>query len=294
MADHVARGLGADWLNAWLAAIGVTVLVPDVALAWTDDPVPRACFSLPDGTDLAALVADALPTVDDIEAMALAGLPQGISRDAFGPAAARARAGGDGSLAVLVTDLAETDGPSLQKGSFNVGAEGKASLDRRLADCCRHLDTDDERAAQVAATFEGRGRRAQVNGLGFDYRRLAGPTPMETDKLADPVAEVLAFHGTLLFPARGDGRRLRQRGWLDGRRHRFVWPTWRDPLDRWAIDGLLDLTYAALAPNGSLVLAGRRPLRRLARWGVTGLYGLVPFAKAGNSVTKGYASERLA
>lgn len=294
MADHVARGLGADWLNAWLAAIGVTVLVPDITLRWTDDPVPRARFSVAEGADLAAIVAGTLPTVDDVEAMAFAGLRQAVSRNDFGTAAARARISGDDSLAVLVTDLAETEGQGLFKGNFNVGAEGKASLDRRLADCCRNLGTGDECAAQVAATIEGRGRRAAVNGLGFDYRRLAGPTPMETDKWADPVAEVLAFHGTLMFPARGDGRRLRQRGWLESRRHRFVWPTWRDPLDRWAIDSMLDLTYAALAPNGSLALARRRPLRRVEGWGVTGLYGLVPFAKAGNAVTKGYASERLA
>lgn len=30
MAEGLAPGLTADWLNAWLAAIGVTVLVPEV------------------------------------------------------------------------------------------------------------------------------------------------------------------------------------------------------------------------------------------------------------------------
>ena len=32
---HEAPGLPADWLNGWLAAIGVTVLIPGARLRWT-------------------------------------------------------------------------------------------------------------------------------------------------------------------------------------------------------------------------------------------------------------------
>jgi len=49
MGDLLAPGLTADWLNAWLAAIGVTVLVPGIRLGWSADPLPVAHFDIPVG-----------------------------------------------------------------------------------------------------------------------------------------------------------------------------------------------------------------------------------------------------
>lgn len=293
MVHHIARGLPADWLNAWLAAIGVTVLVSDARLGWTDDPVPRARFSVPDGHDLATLIANALPTTTRIEEMAFAGLNQSVSPDDYHDAAQRARESSDDTLAVVVTDLAgSASGEALVKGNFNVGMEGKESLDRRLLRCRRDLPDGEALTRLAADTLDGRGRRTNANGLGFDYRRLAGPVPEEALRTADPLIECLCFFGTTLFHTRGNGHRLHQRGWPDRatRRHGFLWPTWRPALDRWAIDGLLDLAYAAFK-NG----AGRPTrLADLGHWGLNGLYGSVPFEKAGRSVTKGYAAERLA
>ena len=62
---HEAPGLPADWLNGWLAAIGVTVLIPGARLCWTDDGVPSAVFETDEPVDLAKVVADALPTLRD-------------------------------------------------------------------------------------------------------------------------------------------------------------------------------------------------------------------------------------
>lgn len=296
MAELVALGLAADWLNAWLAAVGVTVLVPDVRLSWTDDPVPRARFTAPDGCDVAAAIAEALPSADDVRSMAFDGPKQWMSHDDYRRCADRARILHDDSLAVLATDLAEPAEKGLATGELNVGVPKGITLSSRVASCADAASTGGgDKRARVAATLEGRGERVVNNGLGFDYRRLAGPILGETKNLVDPVVELLCFHGTLLFPTRGDGRRVRQRGWTVARtRHRFVWPTWSGPLDRWGVDALLDLTYEAVTPNGSLRENGTDGLRRLAAWGVTGLYGLVPFAKYGSATTSGYAAERIA
>jgi hypothetical protein len=63
------------------------------------------------------------------------------------------------------------------------------------------------------------------------------------DVYADPVVELLTFAALLLFPVRGNGRRIRQRLWTDNstRRGAFQWIAWRPALDRWGIDALLDL-----------------------------------------------------
>lgn len=292
MTSHVARGLPADWLNAWLAAIGVTVIVADARVSWSDDPVPRARFSIP-SADLAAAVAEALPTAEAIEAMAFAGLKQSVTAEDYREAAQQARIAGDDTLSVLVTDLARDPArDTLAKGNFNVGVEGAQSLDRRVLACRKALPSGDALVDLVAGTFDGRVRRIKTNGLGFDYRRIAGPFRQEAEMTADPLIECLGFFGTLLLPVRGTGVTIQQRGWFarSNRRHAFRWPAWRPDLDRWAIDALLDLVYARQGGNG------RDPAldAYLERLGVTAVYGSVPFAKVGDAVTVGYASERLA
>ena len=70
---HETPGLPADWLNGWLAAIGVTVLVPGTRLCWTDDGVPSAVLETEQPVDLPKVVAEALPTCADCAYVPLCG-----------------------------------------------------------------------------------------------------------------------------------------------------------------------------------------------------------------------------
>lgn len=305
MQHYVARGLPADWLNAWLAAIGITVLVPEARLGWTDDYVPKAVLSWPGDDDLPNLIATHLPSVDDLEQLTIAGLPQNIERDQYREAAARARQDHDLSLGVITTDLGtQPQKNTLPNGPFNVGAPRGETVFRRLRACRRALDNGASLGEQVTDVLNGRGRRVKLNGLGFDYRRIAAPVAGEADKLVDPVVECLCYHGLLLHPMGGDGTNQRQRGWFGSPRRRrgFVWPSWKPELDRWSIDALLDVIYgdtARMAATSGAPRTSLAPQLKLpAAWrrlGAAGLYGHVPFRQTGASdATRGYATERLA
>jgi len=294
MAEFVARGLAADWLNAWLAAIGVGVLLPDVRLGWTGDPVPRARFSFPGGLPLAERIAESLPTVDQLEELVIADLPQNVPADEFSRAAELARERLDLSLALVATDIRGLDKrkETLPTGPFNPGVPHGETLFTRLRACRQGLDGIGDLSALVDASLTGRGRRVKANGLGFDYRRIAASVPGEAPKWVDPVVECLCFFGLFLHPLSGDGRVPRQRGWTGPRRSTFRWPVWENPLDRWAIDALLDIAYADLAMPSSSIVPLPSSWRRLS---VSALYGAVPFQRTGSSdPTRGYASERLA
>src|ERR1700682_3493744 len=114
MGDHecAAPGLTADWLNAWLAGIGVTVLVPQARLSWSADPRPIACFHAPEAQDLVAEVAQVLPDVDALGGLAIARVlpghvefPRTVSEAAYADRARVAREQNDFSLGATVTDL---------------------------------------------------------------------------------------------------------------------------------------------------------------------------------------------
>ena len=60
MMEMICRGLRADWLNGWLAAVGATVLAPTLRLRWTLDGSPRAVLSLEEA-EPAELLAAAWP-----------------------------------------------------------------------------------------------------------------------------------------------------------------------------------------------------------------------------------------
>ena len=60
MAEVKCPGLPAFWLNAWLAAVGATVLVPRIRLRWTGDRTPVAVLSSEDG-DPVELLASSWP-----------------------------------------------------------------------------------------------------------------------------------------------------------------------------------------------------------------------------------------
>jgi hypothetical protein len=289
MDETLAPGLTADWLNAWLAAIGVTVLVPGIRLGWTADPLPVARFDAPLG-DVVAGVAGALPSLDDLGhlsiARALPGhaeLPRTVGLAAYRERAQVSRERGDLSLGVTVTDLQDPIRPNgLPHSPFDPPVPQGRTLFQRLCDC--RLKVGDRAADLVAATFEGHGLRVQGNGLGFDSRRFAAGVQPEAGVMVNPVVECLAFFGLALFPVRGNGFSYRTRGWGKASKEAgFDWVAWSPLLDRWAIDSLLD----------QLSLAGR-DRGRLNRLGILARFESVPFSPVGSAdTTRAYASRRV-
>lgn len=288
-------GLAADWLNGWLAALGITVLIPEAHLKWVRSPVPFASFKFTG--DLAASVAASLPSLDEIDELSIARrhrassfeMGRNVSDELFRDRAVWARARADLSLDVTVTDLASEE-KSLAHCPLDPPAPKGLTLHERLRSTYRLLDADVP--SMVRASLEGRGRRKEGNGLGFDHRRFPAGANPSTQPFIDPVVELLAFSGMALLPLRGDGRsgRARQRGWTDAPSHRlaFTWPTWHMYLDRWAIDALLDRFWAL----------GSQRSKRLGdsgrRFGVTAAYGTIARRpKSTSDVSRGYASERI-
>ena len=253
MVRDLAPGLPADWINAWLAAVGVTVLLPTVRLGWSQARIPVALFEHSHEGGLAGALANALP-----EPGALADLFPGAALgrrariDQFSAAAARARALRDPSLAIALTDLARPD-PALDTvGASAFYASGPGTIGpllERVRRCRERLEADPEGAIDLS--LRGVGSRTDVNGLGFDYRRIAiGDLDGRAGGIfVDPVVETLAFFGLAMFPVRGDGRRQRTRGWVPpkqkGQAESLRWPAWAQCIDRWAVDALLGVVFAA-------------------------------------------------
>ena len=251
MVIHEAPGLAADWLNGWLAAIGVTMLIPGARLRWADDGVPFAVFEMDEAGDLAEAVASALPTAETLACSAIArtleeadhGFARNVTLAAYRERAAVERRNGGGILAASVSDLsADLNPDSLDHGAFDPPAPRGETLWSRATKCAQALEGSSI-AERVRETFSGRGRREALNGLGFDARRLPAGMHAARDVYADPVVELLAFTAMSLFPTRGNGQRVRQRLWTDNSNKvgAFRWIAWRPALDCWGIDALLDL-----------------------------------------------------
>lgn len=298
-----APGLTADWLNAWLAAIGVTVLVEGARLRWSGARRPVAIVDV--GTrDLAVTVAAALPAMAYVGRLAIASpngeFPRNVTTARFGAAAAKARSdANDFSLAVSVTDLVSSEKllADLPHSEFDPPAPRGETLWTRLEACRTALPSDQTGVAEaVRATLAGRAERKKLNGLGFDARRLVAGDPTGSDSFVDPMVEFLAFFGLSLVTVRGDGRRRGlTRGWRAIRapsaspkpkapRAQFVWPVWSQPLDRWGIDALLTFAW-------------RRSVKAWTQpgFGITAAFQAVPYRKplGSNDVTRGYASREL-
>lgn len=283
-------GLRGDWLHGWLAAVGAVVRCPSMRLSWTDGP--RSVAVLHGEDDVAASIAAALPDEAELSSMAiardlrvddgetgaaLASMPRKVTFPIFRERAALARQRDDPSLAASVSDLGDDD--EVAHSPFDPPVPRGLTLHDRLGACMKALPEGRQAAAAVHQSLTGVARRVDGNGLGFDYLRL--PASAEGGELRiDPVVEVLAFFGLTLFSVRGDGRRVRARGWTASatRRRAFSWPLWRDALDRWAVDALLDRWYA-------------EP-KRAARYGVTSAYQTVPYIPQGSADTRrAYTSE---
>lgn len=305
MREEGAPGLPADWLNGWLAALGVVVLVRTVRLSWTSDPTPIARFTSEDDDSIADQVAHALPDLEALETLAIARMHPGAADEmkrnvdlrTYRERARLSRANsqgpiGDFSLSLSVTDLVhdpkwKKDEENLPHSPFDPPAPRGVTLFERLRGC--RVEIENEKggvSAAVSRSLAGDGRRIASNGLGFDARRLVSgvQSRFEGKVFTDPVVELLCFYGLSLFPLRGNGRRERTRGWSapSSRRGSFTWPTWSPELDAWGIDALLDRFHGE---------AHFAPLRRI---GVTGAFQSVPYQRKGEmDQTRAYASEPL-
>lgn len=285
MGNRTCPGLPANWLNAWLAAIGATVVEPNLTLAWTDDPVPLAVLGVPGDDDPAERIRAALPAVADLESCPIArhltGHPElawNVDHDTWRDRAELARRSPAGwMLSAVYTDLTwdrTARAHVIGRGQFATPMPGR---DNTIHDRLRKL-LPEAATADMAASLAGTARRVANNGLGFDVGRV-GSLADDTTMTVDPVIELLAFHALALFPVRGDGRSdARQRGWTAGRGQPggFRWPTWNAPLDAPAIDALLDW-----GPD------------QADRLGVTGWWHTMPYGSRGTSdVTRAYGATR--
>ncbi len=290
--EVTAPGLTGDYLNAWLAALGVTVLVDGTALRWTDDRIPEAVLTPPDGVDLEEAVAGALPDVERIDRLAIANghdrrFPRNVDVGQYTAAANAARSGRDFSLAASVTDLVRQPADrTLPHSPFDPPAPRGETLWSRLRACRQELDRSGPLTAAVRDTLNGAGARVSLNGLGFDFRRIPAGSQAGHGPRVDPMLECLAFHGLALLPVRGSGdARAWTRGWDGARRSgsRFCWPIWSPALDRWAVDALLGALFA----------------REVATWrdldlGVTAVYEARRFKRTGDmDQTYGFASRAV-
>ena len=297
-------GLTAGWLNAWLAAIGITRLLPEARLSWAGRATPTAAISGVQGL-LAERLARALPSVIDLDGLLIARhrpdapeFPRTVPAEAFKARAALARATpGDWSLAATVTDLV-SDEPTAH-GPFDPTMPRGITLAERVRTCRERLPDGAALVEGIAATLAGQGERVQTNGLGFDVTRAAAGVYGSADVMVDPIIECLAFVGIQLFPVRGQRQKsARQRGFVTVARQRrsLRWPTWEQPLDLWGIDALLDQVWAALSrvPLDADVRTRPATIRRLRLLGVTSLHGSVYQQERGGADSyRAYGGERL-
>ncbi len=258
MTEMLCPGLPGWWVNAWLAAVGTTVLDDRIRLRWATDGSPVAVLSAEAGDPVdtlveswpdAGLLAD-LPIAEDWRGAAR--LQRKVCVEAFTARARAARRHKHAwTLSSTMTDLCVDEQGEVAHAPFDpAGPRTIKWLHHRLLKVHGHVDGS---AARLSESLTGRADRVKDNGLGFDQTRL-GSLSDASHKWVDPVVEVLAFFGLALLPVRGRGvdKRLdgradiaaRQRGWQQaaGREEppSFHWPAWSQPLDSDGIDALMD------------------------------------------------------
>lgn len=313
MAERECQGLPADWLNAWLAAVGATVLSDAIQLRWTTDTIPVAVLSVVGDDDpLDALVA-AWPGDERLNAMPIASewsalnrMERKVSVDVFEERARAVRSHADSwTLSSTMTDLHVYQGGEVAHAPLDPPGPGTIKwLHHRLLKTLAHVDSP---AECITATLEGRGLRVVDNGLGFDLTRVTTQAD-GSRKTVDPVVEVLAFFGLALLPVRGDGidqrtersrsrSSVRQRGWLTVPHRCFEWPVWRQFLGLASIDALLDVWASSRCwkrGDGTGVDAPAYDRRVWDRLNVHAAWRTVGYeSRSSSDPTVGYGSERL-
>lgn len=304
-------GLPAEWINGWLAAVGTTVLDPEMRLSWTSGPSPIAVLHHPDKEPEAAL-SEAWPGKRRLEEMPLARDFQGsiplerqVPIETFVKRVESSRGHPDAwTLTSSLTDLAIDSGKAAHAPFDPAGPGTIKWLHHRLLKIYDHIAQDDvdELATAIKNAIDGISVPVIDNGLGFDISRLPDRAREGVRIMVEPVVEVLAFFGLALLPVRGDGLRqrkvrVRQRGHgIGGRRENtFVWPAWSQPLDRWGIDALLDAWHRTWKPHNTDEGLEWR-MRRLDwdRLGVNAGWTTKPYRPTASAdSTRGFSSERI-
>lgn len=299
MTERICPGLSADWLNSWLASVGITALDPQIRLRWTEGPSPVAVLSAEGNADPIDVIVDAWPSLDRLYDMPLKAdwrnseqsVERKISVDSFRNRIQipEARSHSDSwTLSSTVTDLVVDKEGNVGHGPLDPPGPGTIKwLHHRLVKTHGYVTVSNDR---ISASLDGYGERETDNGLGFDLTRITSQAD-KSHKTVDPVVEVLAFFGLVLFPVRGGGvdQRIsgspsfvspRQRGWEE-RSRVFRWPAWEQLLSLWGIDALLDVWL----PN--------RPLT-WAKVGVHAGWQTVGYKSRGSSdPTIGFGTQRL-
>ena len=298
MAERICYGLAADWLNAWLAAVGSTVLNDRIHLRWTTDTVPVAVLSVEGDDDPVDVLVASWPDDARLAGMPIAnewsdlcGMGRKVPVDLFVERAHAVRSHADSwTLSSTMTDLHVYESGEVAHAPLDPPGPGTVKwLHHRLLKTHAHVESPSE---QLTATLEGRGSRVVDNGLGFDLTRVTAQAD-SSQKTVDPVIEVLAFFGLALLPVRGAGidqrmqgarsrNSVRQRGWRSTPHACFEWPAWRQPIDRAGVDALLDAWDERHDPES------------WTRLGVHAAWRTVGYS-SGNpkDPTRGYGSERL-
>lgn len=253
-------GLPAAWVNAWLAAVGTTVLDPRIRVRWTTDDSPVAVLSSLASDPVEALV-ESWPNSALLQDLPIAvawngagELERRVSIDQFVVRAKAARGHPYAwALSSTMTDLSVGAKGEVAHAPFDPAGPGTTKwLHHRLVKV--HELAGPMSADRLRDSLAGTANRVKNFGLGFDTTRL-GSLADDTDQWIDPVVELLAFFGLAAFPVRGRGvdRRLsrhgrpdeRQRGWRKApgpdETRQFVWPAWSQPLDAAGVDALLDV-----------------------------------------------------
>ncbi|MCY3872686.1 MAG: hypothetical protein OXF88_00155 [Rhodobacteraceae bacterium] len=300
-------GLPANWVNGWLASVGITVLDPRLRLHWSPDTIPVAVISA-ESADPVDILVSAWPSGAMLADFPVAetwssespsdevSLPRKVSVEAL---RARMRAARQHlyswTLTSTLTDLCVDEKGKAGHARFDPAGTGPMGcLHDRLTKAHAHIDFDSRRD-RIQSSLEGRGRRVAHNGLGFDQTRIGSQSdkqPGNKNKWTDPVVEVLTFFGLALLPVRGPGvdRRLspsaelsvRQRGWQKSKKSGqcFFWPAWKQPLGRAGIDALLD----AWSPEMP---------RTWDRYGIHAAWMSVQYMHSDRDMTRAYGARRL-
>ena len=305
-------GLTADWLNSWLASIGLLVLEPRLHLSWTPDANPVAILSTYDGSDPLTVVVRAWPHVERLRALPIARSLDGfremkrtVPLDIFLERAECARGHMDSwAMSSSITDLfLELPGSKTKHADLDAPAPKGTTLHDRLMKCFDEVSSPSD---FIPATLQGNGRRVEANGLGFDASRISGLAD-SSDTMVDPVVEVLAFFGLRMLPMRGRGIEVgisgtrdrfaaRQRCWhFDSARRPqgqyLAWAAWLQPLDYPGVDALLD-QWSRLVEQS--IQQRRRYNAEMTRLGIHAAWQTRRYIKRSNSdVTRGFTSIRM-
>jgi len=303
MKEIRCNGLPANWVNAWLAAVGATALDSRVHLRWTTDSTPRAVLSAAQIDPLEALL-ESWPSEDQVQDLPIAyGWRDGGPFERRIPVeqfVKRVRAARNHPsswvLSSTVTDLYVDNKGFVAHAPFDPPGPGPTKwLHHRFAKLHKGVSVE---AKCFRDSLTGRAERVRNNGLGFDLTRIGGLSDA-SNVWVDPVVECLAFYGLSILPVRGEGidERLqrgggrrperRQRGWRKMKRktgprpQRFTWPAWSQPLDSVAIDALLDVWIPEKKQSWQL-------------WGVHAGWRSVKYESRGSAdSTRAYGSERI-